>query len=194
MIFMIVYALVFFGLFMAGAIGLMPIMSQVGIPDFLRYMFFGIGCLLAFIGLVIIQSRASKTGTIHLLEFGKPGTINWIVVYPDGTCLITPAIRQVQGHLYSKELDALIKDFKSYRLFDHSIRFVPDGVGHSVDLGKCLYATFLKTKWGFSNIREARHQGRIENMLTLGLRKTKPVLSEEFFIEGDEDGTPQRQV
>ena len=173
MIFMIVYALVFFGLFMAGAIGLMPIMSQVGIPDFLRYMFFGIGCLLAFIGLVIIQSRASKTGTIHLLEFGKPGTINWFYVYKDGTIKITPSIREVEGLLYSKELDAQVQEMKSYRIFDHSVRFVPEGIGHAVDLGMCLYAAFLKSKKGFSNIREARMHGFS--------KQGKPIESQEIL-------------
>ena len=156
MIFQFFYMLVFFGFFMGGIIGLLPLTEQIGIPDYFRYVMFGVGFCLVMVGSSLVHGRAKKTGAEHLLEFGRPGDIIWFYVYKDGTIKITPSMREVEGQLYSKELDAQIQEMKSYRLFDHSIRFVPEGTGHAVDLGMCLYAAFLKTRNGFSNIREAR--------------------------------------
>ena len=97
--------------------------------------------------------------------------------------VITPSMREVEGQLYSPELDAQIQDIKSYRLFDHSVRIVPEGIGHSVDLGKCLYAQFLKTKYGFENLREAREGGkRLFGKIPFP-PKTKPVVSTELYEE-----------
>ena len=175
MIFMFTYLLVIFGLLMAGLVGLMPATEQWMIPDWLRYVFFGVGFILAFVGLSMVQGRANKTGAIHLLDWGRPGRIIWFYVYKDGTIKITPSVRDVENQLYSKELDAQIQEMKSYRLFDHSVRFVPEGTGHAVDLGMCLYVGLLKNKWGFTNIREARKAG-----LASFFSKTRPVLSEEY--------------
>ena len=177
MIFMLVYMFLFFGIFLAGFAGLMPIEIQVMIPPFFRVILFFMGFMIAFIGIFILQGRASKTGAGHLLEFGRPGSIIWIYAHRDGTLKITPSIREVEGQLYCKELDAQIHDLKSYRLFDHSIRFVPEGVGHSVDLDMCLYAGLLKIKYGFSNLREARTAG----FRLFGHPKTKPITSHEHI-------------
>jgi len=122
----------------------------------IRMMFFFVGVMISIVGLMMLHGRAYKTGAIHLLNFGKPGTIIWFYVYRDGSIKITPAMREVEGTLYSPELDAQIQDFKSYRLFDHSVRFVPEGIGHAVDLDMVLYSMMLKNKYGYQNIREAR--------------------------------------
>ena len=159
MIFFLVYMMVFFGIVMAGIVGLLPLQQQFAIPDWLRFGMFFIGLVITFVGISLVHSRASKTGAGHILEFGRPGNLIWFYVYRDGTVKITPSIREVEGQLYSKELDAQIHDFKSYKLFDHSIRFVPEGIGHSVDLDLCLYTGLLKTKWGFASLREARENG-----------------------------------
>jgi len=124
--------------------------------EMLGFMFWAVGLMIAFFGCFLVFNRAHKTGVYHFLDPARPGDIKWFYVYPDGSVIITPSMREVESSLYSKELDALIKDFKSYKLFDHSVRFVPAGVGHAVDLDLCLYAHMLKGKWGFNNLREAR--------------------------------------
>ena len=177
MIFMLLYMLVFFGLFLAGFIGLMPLGVQMQIPEFLRMVFFFVGIVIAMLGVSMLHGRAKKTGAEHLLEFGRPGTILWFYVYRDGTVKLTPSIREVEGQLYCKELDAQVNDLKSYRMFDHSVRFVPEGIGHAVDLDMVLYTTLLKNKYGFTNIREARTEG----FKILGYPKDKPIQSEEHF-------------
>lgn len=156
MIFMLAYMFLFFGIFLAGMSGLLPVNVYVGVPAFLRVMLFFVGIIISLVGMIILHGRAMKTGAVHLLEFGRPGKIIWFYVYKDGSIKITPSVREIEGHLYSKELDALIHELKSYKLFDHSIRFVPEGTGHAVDLGMCLYATFLKTRYGFAGLKEAR--------------------------------------
>ena len=177
MIFALVYMFLFFGIFLAGLAGLMPMEYQAIIPSYFRMILFFIGMIISFIGIVILQGRASKTGAVHLLEFGRPGKIIWFYAFRDSTLKITPAMREVEGQLYSKELDAQIHDLKSYRLFDHSVRFVPEGVGHAADLDMCLYAGLLKTKYGFSNLRQAREAG----FRLLGYPKTKPIMSHEHI-------------
>ena len=156
MIFALAFLFLIVGLTLCGVIGLMPLQIQMVIPDMFRFLFFFIGGLISAIGLVILRGRAEKTDAIHILEYGRPGTVNWFYFYKDGTMKITPAIRDVEGQLYSKELDAQISELKSYRLFDHSIRIVPEGVGHAVDLDMVLYANLFKTKWGFRSISAAR--------------------------------------
>lgn len=180
MIFIFVYMLVVFGLILASISGLMPADSQNMIPDFFRFILFFVGFILAFLGITLLHGRASKTGAIHLLEWGVPGTILWFYVYRDGTVKITPAIREVEGALYSKELDAQINDMKSYRLFDHSIRFVPEGIGGSADLDLVLYATLLKNRYGFQTIRDARKatqgQDRSQREYAMGGEKFDEVM------------------
>ena len=173
MIFMLTYMFIIFGLITASLAGLMPYNTQYMIPDYFRFILFFVGCIITFVGIIMLHGRANKTGAIHLLEFGRPDNILWFYVYRDGTMKITPSMREVEGTLYSKELDALITDFKSYRCFDHSVRFVPEGLGHSADLDMVLYATLLKTKKGFANLREARRGKR-------GAKPGKEILSDEM--------------
>lgn len=177
MIFGLAYMILIFGVMMTGMIGLLSIQEQFLIPDFLRYILFFVGFIMCFVSLFMIHGRAMKTGVNHLLEFGKPSRIIWFYVHKDGSIKITPAVRDVEGQLYSKELDAQINEMKSYRLFDHSIRFVPEGIGHAVDLGMCLYAQLLKNKWGFGSLREARDNRKFYES------KTKTVLSQEYCGE-----------
>ena len=185
MLFMMAYMFIFIGVFLAGLFGLMPIDLQIGIPDVLRMIMFMFGFLLAFVGVFLIQGRALKTGVGHLLEYGNPKKIIWFYVYRDGTIKITPAMRDVEGLLYSKELDAAVQDMKSYRLFDHSIRFVPEAIGHAADLDMCLYAQVLKTKWGFNIIITARDGGRIANLAS-SIKKKNVVETKEYMTSGKE--------
>jgi len=179
MIFILSTMVIIFGAIMSGMSGILPITSLVGVPYFLRILLFMIGLILILVGLMMIYGRAVKTGAVHLLDWGRPNRIIWFYVYKDGSIKITPAVRDVEGQLYSPELDAQIHEMKSYRLFDHSVRFVPEGTGHAIDLGLCLYAAFLKTKHGFSNLRQARKSF----FNKFGIRTTKPVLSKEEIME-----------
>lgn len=180
MIFMLAYVFLFFGIVLAGMSGLMPIEIIIGVPMFLRTMLFFVGFIISLVGLIILHGRAVKTGAVHLLEFGRPGKIIWFYVYKDGSIKITPSVREIEGHLYSRELDALIHELKSYKLFDHSVRFVPEGTGHAVDLGMCLYATFLKTKYGFAGLKEARHSF----LNKIGVKTMKPYETQELYEDG----------
>lgn len=183
MIFFMAYLLLFFGVFLAGVIGLLPLQVQVVIPDYFRMILFAFGMIIAFLGLIMIHSRAIKTGVHHLIEPGKPNRIHWFYIYRDGSIKITPSVREVEGQLYCPELDAQIQDMKSYRIFDHPVRFVPEGTGHAIDLGKCLYAQFLKTKFGFANLREARDGG----FNLLGYPKAKKVVGREYYEDEEYD-------
>ena len=184
MMFFMAFMLLFFGFMMASIPSMLPIELAASIPPGMRVALIFMGFLIACIGIIMLWIRAKKTGAEHILEPGRPGTIIWFYVYRDGTIKITPSIREVEGQLYSKELDAQIHDLKSYRLFDHSVRFVPEGIGHAADLDMILYVTLLKTKFGFSNIMEARQAAGILKPLV----PKKPVYSKEKFLLGDESG------
>jgi len=173
LIFAMSYMLVMFGLVINVMIVMLPPSMQQVVPMFLRLAFGAVGFILAIFGVGMVHTRAKKTGAEHLIEFAKPSTLLWFYVYRDGTVRITPAIREVEGQLYAPKLDAQINDLKSYRLFDHSIRFVPEGIGHAVDLDMVLYTTLLRNNYGFSNIREARK---------FGFKNNSQLLNKEDFV------------
>lgn len=182
MIFFFCFFLVLMGMMITAIPGLTPFTAQYMIPDAFRFLFFMVGFVITFLGLFILFTRAKKTGAEHLLEFGRPGTAIWFYAHRDGTIKITPSVREIGQTLYCKELDAQVNDLKSYKLFDHNIRFVPEGLGHTVDLDMVLYTTLLKDKWGFSNLREAR--GHRDSKIKIA----KETISEEgMSIHPDED-------
>lgn len=159
------------------------------IPMMLKYLLFMMGFIISLLGIIILQGRAVKTGADHLLEFGRPDKIIWIYAYRDGTLKITPAMREIGGQLYSPELDAQIQDFKSYRIFDHSIRIVPEGIGHAVNLDYVLYATLLKTKYGFNNITEARQESKkFKNKRLAFLNPIIEKFEKKDIVSGEEIG------
>jgi len=187
MIFGMVILFMLGGFMLAGVIGLIPPEIQYMIPMPFRFMFFMIGIMIGFIGLIMLKTRAEKTGTIHLLEPGRPGTINWFYVHNDGEIKITPSMRDIESQLYSKELDAQIREIKAYRIFDHSIRIVPEGVGHAADLDIVLYANLIRSKWGFESIPAAR-QG-VKDTLKYLFTKTpyEELPQEHLVIQEDEE-------
>lgn len=185
MIFFLVYMFLFFGMLLLMVGGFLP----PDIPVMLKYLLFMMGFIISLLGIIILQGRAMKTGAGHLLEFGRPDRIIWIYAHRDGTLKITPAMREIGGQLYSSELDAQIQDFKSYRLFDHSLRFVPEGIGHAVDLDFILYATLLKTKYGFNNITEARKGAKkFENKKLSFLNPIIQKFEKKDIVSGEEIG------
>ena len=157
----------------------MGVMMPASMPQALSFMCFIIGVMVIMVGIIILHSRAVKTGCVHILDFPKPETVVWLYAHRDGEISIVPSQRAVEGQLYSPELDARIQDLKSYRIFDHQIRIVPEGIGHAVDLDIILYTTMLEAKYGFENLKEARH-GFFQNV---GLLKPKDIIQQEQMEE-----------
>jgi len=154
MIFFLAYFLMLVGLLMAGMMGFVP--ASMNVPPMLKILLFLVGIIISSVGYIILYGRANKTGAKHLIEPARKGYSLWFYVYRDGSILITPSIRRVEGQLYAPELDAQIQDFKSYKIFDHTIRIIPEGIGHAVDLSMVLYTKLLKTKFGFEKLQDAR--------------------------------------
>jgi len=126
------------------------------IPFIIILIFLMLGIMLIITSIVLLHLRAVNSTLIYLLEDPKRGFINWLYAYGDYDMRVTPARRKLEKHSYSKKLDQQIRDFRTYRLAGHSVRIVPEGVGHSVDLGKCLYATYAKREWNIKSLGELR--------------------------------------
>jgi len=202
MIFFLAIMLMLFGFILAGISGILPIMMVAQIPLFLRIMLFVVGIIIAMVGYIILYGRADKTGAKYLIEPAKRGEHLWFYAYRDSSIMITPGIRKVESQLYAPELDAQIQEYKSYRIFDHSVRFVPEGIGHAVDLGMCLYAQLLKGRYGFERIEEARDRAsKLEELNPLKTKKQivpkEMLLTEEILQKADEiikGGEPHGQA
>jgi len=189
MYFALLYILFLVGLIIASFCGMMPAYLQYMIPYYFRFLAFMIGSMLGFIGIVMLWIRARRTGAAHLITPGRPGLINWFYIYKDNEVRITPGMRAGEGQLYNPDLDAQIPDVKTYSLCDHKIRFVPEVVGHAVDLDYVMYVNLLDSMFGFENLREAR-KGPINQLL----KRTKETYPQENMIINDdyeikEDGT-----
>jgi len=172
-----ILGLMFMLIFMGSMISLIGYFMPAGYEMLGMFFWMG-GLMVSIMGGFMVWGRAHKTGVYHFLDPARPGDIKWLYAEPDGTVKITASMREVESSLYCKELDALIRDMKSYKLFDHSIRFVPAGVGHAEDLDICLYAHMLKNKWGFGSIREARTAG----FKLFGYPKTQPMPVREHIV------------
>jgi len=114
------------------------------------------GAIFCFISLARIWMDVRQTTLYYLIEEPRPGEILWLYAYGDRDMVVTPAMRRMQMYSYSPELNQQIKEFATYRFAGHTIRVVPEGIGHSVDLGACLYATHFKQKFGIRNIFDLR--------------------------------------
>lgn len=166
------------GMLTAGLGFLLPFDLYFLMPQEFKYLLFGLGLLLGIVGLIMLHFRAIKTGANHIIAPGSPNKMILFFIYGDDTLRIMTANRNVSGLIYSKKLDMNLQDIKSYRLFDHSVRIGLDGLGHSIDMGACGYAQFIKSKYGFKNISEARAKA---------LSKDKDViLNQEYISDGDE--------
>ena len=189
MYFGLLYILFLIGLVIASFCGLMPGSIQLMIPYYFRFLAFMVGAMLGFIGIVMLWIRARKTGAAHLIAPGRPGVINWFYIYKDGEVRLTPGMRAGEGQLYNDDLDAQIPDVKTYSMCDHKVRFVPEVVGHAVDLDYVMYVNLLDSMLGFENLREAR-KGPINQLL----KRSKEIFPQEEMVINDdfivkEDGT-----
>lgn len=108
------------------------------------------------ISLARVYMDVKYTTLYELVEEPRPGETKWLYVYGDGEIVVTPAMKRMQMYSYSPELNQQIKEFKTYRMAGHAVKIVPEGVGHSVDLGACLYATHFKRKFGVRSIFDLR--------------------------------------
>ena len=180
MIFFMAMMMMIFGIVLAGICGILPLELLLYIPMFLRIILFFVGIVIACVGYIILYGRANKTGAKWLIEPPRRGEHLWFYAYRDGSILITPGIRQVESQLYAPELDAQIQEYKSYRIFDHSVRFVPEGIGHAIDLGMCLYVHLLRGKYGFERLEEAREAVKETRLSSLG--KTHPIIPKEHLL------------
>jgi len=150
------WMLMLFGIFMFT----LSLIVGMFIPFMITIIFFLLGAILTVVSLLLIQLRSYDGGLNNLLEDRKKGHVNWLYVYGDYDIHVTPAVRQLEKHTYSKKLDQQIVDFKTYNFAGHKIRIVPEGVGHSTDLGKCIYATHAKRVWNMKSIDELRDSVR----------------------------------
>lgn len=163
MYFIMAIMFVVIGITMAGIADFVPAFTvdQFGnlmpvIPDSLKMILFFVGMILSVMGVIMLWLRATKTGANLLIAPGRPDRILWFYVFKDGTIRIVNAARDVEGFTYSKTLDTEATEMKSYRLFDHHVRIIPEGIGSATDLGACLYCYFIRTKHGFKSIKDAR--------------------------------------
>lgn len=175
--------------------GLAVISMAAFIPDtmafasLLKMMLIFFGWILPIVGVVILYGRAKKTSVIHVLNPSKKDESLWLYAFRDSHLMFTPGIRQVESQLYSPELDAQIQDYKSYHLADHTIKIVPEGIGHAADLGMCLYTQLMRNKWGFEKIQEAREEAtRLEQLNPIRgkystLEPIEGVITEEVIKE-----------
>jgi len=152
------------------------------IPMEFKAICFFLGLMFPIIGIILLYLRCLKTGVIHLINPGRPDLINWLYIYADGELKILPSIRKGEGFLYSPNIDAVIPDAKTYSLCDHRIRIVPERLGHAIDTNKVLYAQFLRTKFGYTNLREARNHW----LNKIGLKKFKTVPCKEATIDAED--------
>ena len=150
------YACVIFGCIIAGIMGVFPSDMQFMIPDFFRYLLFGCGTIIAFIGIMFLHMRLRKTGAIHFIPPGNPKRIIWLYVRRNGDIDIFPSVRKAEGQLYSPDVDGQIKDIKSYRMHDTPVRIVAESIGHSLDLDYVMYVNLLEDKHGLKSLVQAR--------------------------------------
>ena len=140
------------GMIFALFAGIMPT-SALQIPIFL------VGFVMAMVGIMLIYTRTVKTGIIHLIDVANPDHVIWFYIRKDGSVKITSGIRDIESTSVNKELDnAIIHDLKAYRLHDHSIRFVPEGLGYSADANMCVYTQVIDKKTNFEGIKDGRRK------------------------------------
>jgi len=147
-------AMVFAGIFIASFCGLAR--TWVPIPVEAAFILFMFGLIVAFVGMMILYTRINKMGLNWLIQPGNPRVVNWFYIYKDGEVFITPSFRKGEGILHAPHLDATIPDVRTYSLGDHKVRFVAEATGHACDTDMIQYVQLLKSKWGWTNLRQAR--------------------------------------
>lgn len=115
------------------------------------------GIIFVIYSLAAIYWRAQETTLIYPLDDPKVGQETlWLYIFQDYDAIFTPAVRKFEKFSYNEKQHQQIRDFRSYRLGNWSVKIVPEGVGTSVDVGMCLYASHAKREWGVKNILDLR--------------------------------------
>ena len=171
--------LIIAGVMFAGLLNLLPLELYATVPDYFKFMLFGIGIVFSILGYMIYIMRARQTGAIHIMDKGRPGRFLWFYFYDDGEMRITPGIRVGEKQSYNREMDSQVPVTKSYHLADHQVLIIPEGVGCATDLDYALYAELLDARGGFENLRVAREDAfaRVAKGLGLTLSEPKEVIA-----------------
>lgn len=122
-------------------------------------LFLIVGLIMSMAGILMLMLKAVKTGVIHF--FYPPRNDDstlWFYIRRDGTVKITPAFRMLEGMSEDLYGTKIIKDMKSYRLADWNVRFVPEGIGHSVDVNNVMYARVMKKQNHFESLKDGRRK------------------------------------
>lgn len=184
MIFGICYLAMFTGLSFMSILLLLPSSYQAVMPPDIKILAIVFGGALLIAPMIYLHLRAKKTTVDHILEPRSRGTHNWLYCTSDDELMFTPGIRDVEKSSYSPEINAQIQDVQSYIMGDHIVKIVKEGLGHGQDLDIAVYASVLKSKWGFESLREARETAFKK------IKKFKEVPSPSYFkklgVEKDE--------
>jgi len=171
-----------FGLLLAYVAGNLPMMMFLPDPT-MSYMLLGMAFVISFVGFIIVATRAKKTGAGHLLDFGHPDKILWFYIQKNAIVKISSGAHGIEGISKNKELDLIVQDKKTYRIYDHTCVFVPEHIGHTVNAKHVLYAKELKQDEGFENLRDGRKKifkGIIEKEQKPPTRPNQPVPEPEI--------------
>lgn len=116
------------------------------------------GIVVVFISIALIQMRGwdSGLGLLYNPDETARGQKIWAYIYGDDEIEFLPGIRTSEKMMYCAKNDQQTKVFKSYRCAGKTLYLIPEGVGHSVDLLYCLYATIARDDWKVRGIQSLR--------------------------------------
>jgi len=120
------------------------------------------GIIILIMAPIILLILARRSSAIHLIDFPKPGQVLWLYIMKGGMGYFVPSTRLAQAFLYSKGRGIVkdIGDNSRISIGRHSVRVVLETVGHTIDPYQAQYASRLRKKKGFKDIRQARNAGR----------------------------------
>jgi len=172
------------GFLLAGICSVLPQTIYLQMPAEIKLMLLFVGIIVGFIGMVLLRTRAVKTGAIHLIKPGKPNHHLWLYIHRDGVAQFTPSIRVGESQLYNKDMDSQVITARTYRIADHNLCIVPEVIGHGVDVDYVLYVNLLESVYGLESLKEARHSTADDVLRKFGIGRYKEVESEENVATG----------
>jgi len=132
------------------------------------------GVVILAIAPIILLILAKRSSAIHLIDFPKPGQVLWLYVMKGGMAYFVPSVRMAQAFLYSKGR-GIVKDVgenSRISIGRHNVRIVLEKVGHTINPYIAQYASRLRRKYGFKDIKQARNAGRF---IHAGIVKKKDI-------------------
>jgi len=162
MIVMIVMMIIMIGFFVTLMPALISTISSVAFTPQQTLLINLFGVIILAMAPIILLILAKRSSAIHLIDFPKPGQVLWLYVMKGGMAYFVPSVRLAQAFLYSKGRGIVkdIGDNSRISIGRHSVRLVLETVGHTVDPYIAQYASRLKKKKGFKDIRQARNAAR----------------------------------